>query len=145
MSKLQAVLTGTVPPGVYRFTSRAGVDTLMEEATAAGWRLFYLDGNAIEDKAGLMVASQAAFEFPGYVARNWDALEEAINDLAWAPAAGYVVLIDDVAAFAAHDPDTWSTALDILSTSAANWAQSATPMYVLLRQAGRSAPEVPVL
>ena len=106
MSKLQAVLNGTVSPGVYRFTSRAGVDSLMEEAAAAGWRLFYLDGAAIEDKAGLMAASQAAFALPGYVARNWDALEEAINDLAWAPEQGYIVLIDDVSALATRDPQT---------------------------------------
>lgn len=141
MSKLQAVLEGTIAPDVYRFSSRAEVATLMEEAADAGWRLFYLDGDAIEDKAGLMAASQAAFSFPGYVARNWDALEEAINDLAWAPAAGYVVLIDDVAALAARDPGTWATALEILDTAVENWGNAGKPMYVLLRRAGRTAPE----
>lgn len=44
MSKLQLALTQERIPGMYRFDSRATVEFLRNEADAAGWQLFYLDG-----------------------------------------------------------------------------------------------------
>jgi hypothetical protein len=137
MSKLQAVLQQQMAPGVYRFPSRAAVATLQEEAADAGWRLFPLDGAGIHDKASFLAAARQAFAMPGYVGNNWDAYEEAVNDLAWAPAAGYVVLYDDAANFDAHDPQGLTTALDILATAAGNWQAAGKPFYTLLRGAGR--------
>lgn len=137
MSKLQAVLQQQVAPGVYRFPSRATPETLQAEAAEAGWRLFHLDGSTIRDKAGFLAAAKGAFGMPGYVGNNWDALEEAVNDLSWAPAAGYALVFDNSAAFEYNDPAAFATALDILSTAAANWQQEGRPFYGLLRGAGK--------
>jgi hypothetical protein len=138
MSKLQAILQGQVPPGVYRFPSRALLATLQAEAEEAGWRLFYLDGSNIYDKAGLLDAAKPAFAMPGYVGNNWDAFEEAINDLAWAPAAGYAVLFDDAGNLDDGDPAAMATLMDILATAADNWSHEGRPFFGLLRGAGRS-------
>jgi hypothetical protein len=136
MSKLQTVLQQQMAPGVYRFPSRATRETLQAEAEEAGWRLFYLDGATIHDKASFLAAAKTAFGMPGYVGNNWDAFEEAVNDLAWAPAAGYAVLLDSAANFDEHDPAALATAADILSTAAANWGQAGKPFYGLVRGAG---------
>jgi hypothetical protein len=137
MSKLQAVLQQAIPPGVYRFPSRAEITTLEAEAAERGWRLFHLDGTAIHDKATFLAAAKDAFAMPGYVGSNWDAFEEAVNDLAWAPAAGYAVLYDDAATLDEHNEAVLTTALDILNTAAKNWQAQGKPFYVLLRRAGQ--------
>lgn len=145
MSKLETILKGGVAPGVYRFASRAKAETIQEEAAAQGWRCFHLDGQAIADKTSFIAACQAAFSLPGYFGKNWDALEECLNDLSWAPAAGYIVLYDHVANFAEQDPTNWGTALYILRDAAGNWGHAGTPMVVLLRQTGRLEQPVPEL
>ena len=142
MSKLEAILKGSVAPGVYRFTSQASPETLMREACAHDWRLFYLDGHTITSKATFLAACRAALDLPGYCGDNWDALEECVNDLAWAPASGYVILYDQVANFARRDPDSWAIALDILDTAVSNWSKSGTPLHVLLRNTARLTSEI---
>jgi RNAse (barnase) inhibitor barstar len=142
MSKLQAVLQQQMAPGVYRFPSRATQATLQEEAEEAGWRLFYLDGTEVDDKASFLTAARDAFAMPGYVGSNWDAFEEAINDLTWAPAAGYAVVFDDAANLDDEDEATFATAVDILNTATENWRQEGKPFYVLVRGAGRTGAEL---
>jgi hypothetical protein len=138
MSKLQAVLKQQFAPGVYRFPSEASLATLQAEAQEQGWQLFHLDGSTIEDKAGFLAAAKTEFAMPAYVGRNWDAFEEAVNDLAWAPAAGYVLVYDDAANLDDHDAAAFQTAIDILATAASNWQAAGKPFYVLVRDAGRT-------
>ncbi len=142
MSKLQAVLQQQIAPGVYRFPSRASLATLQAEAEEAGWQLFYLDGATFHDKAGFLAAAKDAFDMPNYVGNNWDAFEEAINDLSWAPAAGYAVVFDDAAGLDDGDPAAFATAVDILNTTAQNWQQEGKPFYALVRGAGRVEAEL---
>jgi hypothetical protein len=137
MSKLQRVLQQEFPPGVYRFPSRAALETWQDEAAEAGWQLFYVDGSAVDDKASFLAEAKAAFGMPGYVGSNWDAFEEAINDLSWAPAAGYAVIYDDADNLDEADPAALRTAIDILATATENWAAEDKPFYTLLRGAGR--------
>ena len=137
MSKLQAVLQQQIAPGVYRFPSCATLSTLQAEAEEQGWRLFHLDGTTIHDKASFLGAAKTAFGMPGYVGNNWDAFEEAVNDLAWAPAAGYALVYDDAANLDEHDPSTFAAAVDILAAAAGNWQAAGKPFFALLREAGR--------
>lgn len=140
MSKLQSVLQQQVAPGVYRFPSRATVATLEGEAAEQGWQLVYLDGSQIRDKASFLAAARSAFGMPDYVGNNWDAFEEAVNDLAWAPAAGYAVVYDNADDLYDRDPAAFGTAMDILSAAAENWSSEGKPFYVLVRGAGRVEP-----
>lgn len=137
MSKLQAVLQQQIAPGVYRFPSRASLETLQAEAEEAGWRLFYLDGTAIDDKASFLEAAKSAFDMPSYVGNNWDAFEEAVNDLEWAAAQGYAVIYDDAADLDDDDPAAFAMAVEILETAAENWLKEGIPFYTLVRGAGR--------
>ena len=131
--KLNAILAETVPPGIYSLHSRARASTIIQAIERRGWRCFYLDGRQIEDKATFLAVSAQAMHFPSYFGHNWDALEECLTDLAWAPAPGYVLLYDDVARFASAHPTEWATARAILAGAVAHWRALGTPMYVLLR------------
>ena len=71
--------------------------------------------------------------FPAYFGRNWDAFEECVTDLAWAPAPGYVLLYDKMARFANAQPQEWATARSILESSIDNWQKRDVLFYVLLR------------
>jgi len=131
--KPNAILTETLPPGIYDLNSRARASTIVQAVERHGWRGFYLDGRQIGDKAAFLATSAQAMRFPSYFGHNWDALEECLNDLSWAPAWGYVLLYDNVARFASAHPAEWATARAILSDAVAHWRALGTPMYVLLR------------
>ena len=131
---LNAVLTGSVAPGVYR--TRSQPDTLRRATETRGWRFFSIDGHAVHDKATFLQATAEAMAFPSYFGQNWDALFDSICDLSWAPASGYVLLYDYAAAFAEAHPDEWVIAHDILSDATTNWQARGVPFYVLLRRLG---------
>lgn len=134
-SKLLALFSTERPPGIYRFTSRLSPASVKRAAEKAGWRCFYLDGREIHDKATFLQACAAEMEFPAYARLNWDAFEECVNDLSWAPAQGYIVLFDRAGQFEANDPRAWTTAMDILQEAIAAWRASDVPFFVLLRGA----------
>jgi hypothetical protein len=136
---------GALPSGVYRLEENRRPDDIAAEAAARDCRFSYLYGATIFDKHTFLAACQTALAFPAYFGHNWDAFEEMINDLAWAPAAGYVLLYDRVANFAVNRPAEWAIALDILRGAAAEWARRGIPFTVLLRQDGGAARGVPRL
>lgn len=137
MSNLQRVLRQEFTPGLYRFRSEAEPETLAGEAQAAGWQYIHLDGATIKDKAGFLAAAKTAFAMPGYVGKNWDALEEAVNDLSWLPPGnGYVVVYDSAQVFGEHNPRGFGVACAILEGAVQNWAANGVPFYVLMRGAG---------
>ncbi len=53
-----------------------------------------LDGAAFSSEKALLDAIAAAFQFPGYFGRNWDALIDCWSDMAWLPASGYLCIIE---------------------------------------------------
>jgi hypothetical protein len=131
--KINAILAETLPPGIYSLGSRARAGTIAQVVERHGWRCFYLDGRQIGDKAAFLAASAQAMRFPSYFGHNWDAFEECLTDLVWAPASGYVLLYDDVDRFAAAHPADWATARAILADAITHWQARGVPMYVLLR------------
>jgi hypothetical protein len=130
---VEEMVRGARPPGVYRLRSAAHADTVLEAVAARGWRAFYLDGSQVHDKAGFLAGIAAALAFPPYFGHNWDAFEEMVNDLSWAPAPGYVLLYDEVGQFACADPERWAVAQDILGEAAGQWHAAGRPFFVLLR------------
>jgi len=77
-------------------------------------------------------------DMPPSCARNWDALEDGLNDLSWLPAGGYVIIAN-------ADPrlPAIATALEILQTSCRQWAVRDIPMWVLILDAGNSSTKEP--
>lgn len=142
MTALQIALAGARPPGVYRLTSRARPATVRRIVEGLGWRFFAIDGRAVTDKPTFLAAASRAMSFPAYFGRNWDAFEEMVNDLAWAPAPGYVLLFDNAHLLATTNAREFQTAVDILRTAAGRWQADGTPFYILLRGADIDAPDL---
>lgn len=123
----------SAPPGLYRWVTPISTHQLAQSANALGWRFFHLDGRRARNKASFLRAIAEAMAFPDYFGENWDAFEECVNDLAWAPASGYVLLYEHVWWLACTDPTAWRIARSILEDACANWAQRDVKCFVLLR------------
>ena len=143
MSTISDLFTRQRPPAVYKLDSNSTPEAIAQEATAHGWRCFYLDGRTIDDKASFLAACADAMQFPAYFGRNWDALDDCLNDLSWAPASGYIVLYDHVGHFSRGEPAEWAAARSVLVDAVSHWTVTGTPMYVLLRGTRGSEPTLP--
>ena len=143
--KAEALFSDRVAPGVYRTDLRTPAATLARAAERHGWQAFHLDGRELTSKAEFLAASARALRFPSYSGHNWDAFEESLNDMSWAPAQGYLVVFDGAGQFARTQPDEFAVALDILQESVRRWQELGRPVVVLLRGAGREADSVPWL
>lgn len=146
VTSLHPILDGTRGPGLYRYASRAQADTILTDLQRRGWQAFHIDGRTVHDKASFLQAAGAAMRFPDYYGHNWDAFEECVRDLGWAPtAAGYVLLYDHLVSFALRNDDQWRTARAILSNAVATWQDQRIPFYVLLRWTWWFARDLPWL
>ena len=71
-----------------------------------------IDGAAVPGKAELMAALAAAFSFPSYFGRNWDALLDCLRSLPdEKPAGGYLLVIehsDSLLASSARDREDFA-------------------------------------
>lgn len=145
MSVLDVTLGLDANPGVYRVGETAATDARRRRAPEQGFRPFVLDGTRTHDKTGFLATIAEAMAFPEYVGRNWDALDECLGDLDWAPAAGYVIVYDHFDRFVRADPTAWETAVDLFRDAVAQWRAKGIPMFVLLRGDASVAPELPTL
>jgi hypothetical protein len=142
MNKLQALLTGEVEPGLYRFVHKGRYARLCHDVTQANWRCFGVDGRAVTDKASFLQACAAALKFPDSFGHNWDALEDSLNDLSWLEledAKGFIIIIDDADHFAKAQPDEWAIARDVLAGAVLTRRRTGPPLNVLLRGASAIA------
>lgn len=73
-----------------------------------------IDGASVPAKAELMEALAAAFRFPAYFGRNWDALLDCLRSLHdELPASGYVLAVRNSASFLAASPGDLEDFADI--------------------------------
>jgi RNAse (barnase) inhibitor barstar len=134
--KLEAILAGDVKSGVYKLPARTSIESVRHAAEGAEMRFAYVDGKEIDDKASFIKAVGESLEFPSYSAKNWDAFEESMNDLSWAPSDnGYVIVLDKAGGFEEAQPKAFKTALDVLGDVSKAWGDAGTPMLILVRGA----------
>lgn len=133
MNAIDQLLTGSVTPGLYRLLHRSSADDIGAAVTARGWRFFHLDGRHARDKATFLAAAAEAMSFPAYFGHNWDAFEECVNDLSWAPANGYVLLYDQLWWLACDHAAAWRPARAILEEASKRWEKEGVPFYTLVR------------
>ena len=133
MNAIDLLLTGSATPGLYRLLHREDAATIGAAVDARGWRFFHLDGRFARDKASFLATVAAAMDFPAYFGHNWDAFEECVNDLSWAPAGGYVLLYDQLWWLACTHAHTWQSARAILEEASRRWEKEGVPFYTLVR------------
>ena len=128
---LDDVLRGEVAPGVHLLDDPVDPADAAEQVRERGWRMFHVDGTTVVDKRSFLAAIASGCRFPTWFGHNWDALADALGDLSWAPAAGYVVLFDHSVRYRTHAD--WLLVSEIFDEVVGRWAQDITPFFVLVR------------
>ncbi len=130
-ASIEAVVGGLVANGVHAFTDDETAAEVRARAAAAGWAA--LTANAAGGKGALLDGLAASGAFPAWFGHNWDALSDCLVDLSWAPAQGYVVLVEEWESFAVAWPRDAGIAREVLEHAAAEWSARGTPFVALLR------------
>jgi len=137
VGRLEVVIGGGRPAGVYRWLSRAHTESVRRELSAAGWTAHVLDGRGLADAPGLFDRCAKVLAFPAWFGRNWDALADCLGDLGWLPGKGHVLLWEQYGVLARTDPAAWRRALAVFAAATESRRESgAAPLYVLLRGTG---------
>lgn len=93
MGTLCARLQDVDEAGIYRLNCQ--LDELHAAAERAGFALFETDMAAVQDKGEFLAALAQGIRAPDWFGHNWDALADALGDLSWHPARGYVLVLHD--------------------------------------------------
>ncbi|MGA8908100.1 MAG: barstar family protein [Acidobacteriaceae bacterium] len=85
-------------------------------------------GRRMQSKEHLLDEFAAAFQFPLYFGRNWDAFEECMADLQWLPAKAYVLVISDASFLLKMEPANSMVVLfEILDRVSREWTDGKLP------------------
>ena len=131
VAEIEAVVAGLGGNGVHGFTGDEDANDVRERVAAAGW--VAVTANAAGGKGALLDGLAASGAFPAWFGHNWDALSDCLVDLSWAPAQGYVVLLDEWESFALAWPRDADIARSVLDHAATEWSARGTPFVALLR------------
>ena len=93
MDNLHKRLHNAHEAGVYRLNCT--LDDLRGAAQVSGFSVFVVDLAEAHNKGALLAALAEAIGAPEWFGNNWDALADALGDLSWRPAPGYVLLLRD--------------------------------------------------
>lgn len=97
-----------------------------------------IDLEGCQDKRALLLRIATALDFPPGWGRNWDGLFDALRDLSWQPAPGYLLTLDGAAALRAAQPRDFQALVGVLEDASHEWAGAGVPFWALL--CAQSAP-----
>ncbi len=112
------------------YTLGCSVEELLNASKEASFALFDADLKGIKGKQNLLNALAQAASFPPEFGANWDALADALCDLSWHDASGYVLLLrnaSDTLGLSANDREI---ALDLFADTVVYWRQRKKPFWV---------------
>jgi len=100
----------------------------------AGGVVRVIRGSHCESYERLHGEIAAALQFPYYYGENWDALDECITDLEWAPGNYYLLHVSTVEHVLPSDPASFNVFLRILVAAHNTWASmtEATPFHTVV-------------
>lgn len=114
------------------FVTSDDLDGLGMAARDAGLNVHRIDLLGCHNKATLLLRIGSALEFPPGSGRNWDALSDRLDDLAWLPASGHVLLFDEAGGYRAADETGFDTLVEILDDISQRWASRDVPFWSFL-------------
>ncbi len=133
MENLCARLNDVSGTGAYRLNCPP--DDLRKAVEQTGYMLFEADLAGMKGKGAFLAAVAQAIHAPGWFGNNWDALADALGDLSWQPAAGYVLLLRNGGETLGLNADDHKIAQEIFIHTAAFWKYRSLPFWVFFDDA----------
>ena len=106
-----------------------GEEALVAAAEQNGYLVFRVDLTKAENKAALLEAVGRTMRFPEWFGHNWDALMDCLADLGWAPAEGYVVILEHCDGIHGRAEADFVQALQVFETAANEWRDQGIPLW----------------
>ena len=133
-TRFETLLRDVARAGVYHLphAPQGGHDDLMVAAESCAYVVFRVDLSHARDKQGLLDALGRDMAFPEWYGSNWDALADCLNDLAWRPAEGYLVLLEHCDLLHTRAADDLVRVLQIFEEAADNWREQGTALWCLV-------------
>lgn len=128
MNHLALRLKDIKETGVY--TINCELDDVRAATRDAGFTLFDVDLSGIHSKSEFLAVIAQKIEAPVWFGKNWDALADALADLSWKSAPGYVLLLvnsDSNFNLLGNDHDA---ARDIMEATVDYWKSQGKPFWV---------------
>lgn len=128
MAGLCARLQDVKEAGAYKLSCK--LEDLRADAAQAGFTLFDADLAAVHSKGLFLAAVAQAVRAPDWFGTNWDALADALGDLSWQPATGYVLLLrngGETLGLTAADHDI---ATEIFAATVDFWKSQGKPFWI---------------
>ena len=118
--KLNNLARDPAQSGLYRVQA-SHIGRLLMGVQHHQLQIIELDGREISSKADLLHACGQALQFPSYVGHNWDALEEAFNDLSWLETTGLIIIFYEADQLCRHDHGAWQIFCEIAQSCVEQW------------------------
>ncbi|GAB2501468.1 barstar family protein [Arenimonas alkanexedens] len=131
LQALQSLLVQPDQAGAFYLTE-ADLPPLLEAADGLGLRCVAIDLADCRDKAALLQRLAAGFAFPPGIGGNWDALADALSDLSWLPAEGYVLGLATAEALRATAPEEFANLVAVLEGAAEAWREIGRPFWAFI-------------
>ena len=128
MVDLCARLQDVNAAGAYRLNCPP--DELRTATAHAGFALFEVDMAAVQGKDEFIAAVAQAIHAPEWFGHNWDALADALADLSWHPAPGYVLLLHSGGETLGLSTGEHATAAEIFVCTTSFWKLQGKPFWV---------------
>lgn len=130
-AELRNVLADPEHSGAY-FIDARDTEAMAEAGSALDYAVLRVDLADCPDKGELMKRFAAAGGFPTWFGGNWDALADALGDLSWRPAEGYLLLIEHAGDWRAANGEDFDMLLEILNEAAFRRAEDGIAFWALL-------------
>jgi hypothetical protein len=127
MSTLCTRLKNVNEAGSYQLN--CSTDELHEAAEEAGFVLFESDLTGRNGKGEFLAAMALAIKAPDWFGHNFDALADALGDLSWCEAPGYILLLRNSGETLGLIDDH-HIVTEILASASAFWKSRGKPFWV---------------
>lgn len=128
MDDLELRLQNIKEAGAYRLN--CSVDGLRAAAAQTDFTLFEADVAAVQSKGEFLAVIAQAIHAPEWFGHNWDALADALGDLSWQPAPGYVLLLHNGGETLGLSAADHTIATEILTDTVNFWRSQGRPLWV---------------
>lgn len=128
---LETILADTGKAGVYHMPNMDKA-LVLEAARANGYLTFGVDLARAADKEAMLETIAEALGFPDWFGRNFDALADCLGDMSWAPADGYLVMLEHCDGIHGRAEPEFVATLQLFQQAAEDWRQEGIPFWCLV-------------